>query len=1124
MRPLVPLAALVAVLAAAPPARAQAVRDSLPITIRPTYDETITEYRDRHNQPYYVGTCVINFVGVFPDVLGRKGLPRSYSVVAAGPPAYFRLSGLVSQSNIDLYFRRYVPEGHLAFGSNVGSSASWAVSDPYPNYADCSRLRAYYAGEIGKMPPYYAVYTLPNGTPVALFDYDADDGLRVTFDGSFESKQSHEVDASAPGGKRPVVSYRWDFGEPSSPSNIGTGARPTHVYADTGRYTVTLTVTDDDGQTDPYTREVKVEKAGLLVWAERTLSAPSEYGKGDTVSVTTWVENRSDEIAVNVKVPRTNGFVSTFPASVTTGNKSSPAYKRVSDLNETVATIPDVPPGERRSVTTRYLVESYAQYRGPLYYQTTSVETFPTIHGVTGEQGYVGGPPARVTDKCGPDEACGETWNVAPPVVRVAFEMRTAAGTGGTVRSGLVARADAAEPSFYSGPATTASFDDVTCASGCVELIATAYDRNDAPVEGADVRFTIEALAGEGVLTTYPRGGHVCSKLRSGQTAANPTCGARTITVKTAADGQARAIYAVQAVSAPTSGPVEAAAVSDGVVMDYRTQTLTVEPNEAFAREATLTGYDAKFLLVNRMLVNRGGEANSIGDYCENSVKWLRDQGGVQDFDAAFKTGAVFLTNVGTSWVCGEFANKAASIAVRGRQMLDWLLGENKVGAGADLMKKYGALHLYLWTLGAYEVKNPHGLSLVSGPHPAPLVVQPDGDFYEWTATALGALIGPISGGLTSPVVARDLTGVRTRLRIFEASTMKMGASGGALTANYLRAHVGLDEWAGGDWTNVSSTGAEYLYQPALFLGRSRSEWLADLIARIPNPLAAGDASADAGPSGGQPPAEGGAERAGPLAKNGVTWKAGDVVTIGDGATTELNQIATVEPLAAGTRVTFVRPLARAHPAGATLGFLAAGEAGAPPAPLLVPNSDPNARTELGWTPNSATLAAAYDVRIARDSAMTQVVHAETDTRGTSAALDVNALAQGQPYYWQVRAKNRLGDGPWSPVYAFVARAVAVGMESEAAPVGPAAVTLHAPYPNPSRTTATIRYDVPAAGPVRLAVYDALGREVAVLADGARAAGRHEATAPVGAWSPGLYLVRLDAGGHRQVRPLAVVR
>ena len=59
-------------------------------------------------------------------------------------------------------------------------------------------------------------------------------GVAVTFDGSGSSDPDDGI-----------ASYRWDFGD----SSTGSGATPSHVYADTGIYKVTLTVTDVAGAT-----------------------------------------------------------------------------------------------------------------------------------------------------------------------------------------------------------------------------------------------------------------------------------------------------------------------------------------------------------------------------------------------------------------------------------------------------------------------------------------------------------------------------------------------------------------------------------------------------------------------------------------------------------------------------------------------------------------------------------------------------------------------------------------------------------------------------------------------------------------------------------------------------------
>ena len=88
----------------------------------------------------------------------------------------------------------------------------------------------------------------------------------------------------------------------------------------------------------------------------------------------------------------------------------------------------------------------------------------------------------------------------------------------------------------------------------------------------------------------------------------------------------------------------------------------------------------------------------------------------------------------------------------------------------------------------------------------------------------------------------------------------------------------------------------------------------------------------------------------------------------------------------------------------------------------------------------------------------------------------------------------------------------------------PAVLALGAPRPNPTTGGVRVGFDLPEAARVRVSVYDALGREVAVLAEGEQAAGRHEAALGAGRLAAGVYVVRLVAGEAALVRRLTVVR
>ncbi len=78
--------------------------------------------------------------------------------------------------------------------------------------------------------------------------------------------------------------------------------------------------------------------------------------------------------------------------------------------------------------------------------------------------------------------------------------------------------------------------------------------------------------------------------------------------------------------------------------------------------------------------------------------------------------------------------------------------------------------------------------------------------------------------------------------------------------------------------------------------------------------------------------------------------------------------------------------------------------------------------------------------------------------------------------------------------------------------------------PNPLSSGGTVRMTLPEAGPVRVAVFDVLGRAVSVLADGEKPAGVHVVPLDARQLAPGMYVVRLTAGAATVVRRVTVAR
>jgi hypothetical protein len=79
-------------------------------------------------------------------------------------------------------------------------------------------------------------------------------------------------------------------------------------------------------------------------------------------------------------------------------------------------------------------------------------------------------------------------------------------------------------------------------------------------------------------------------------------------------------------------------------------------------------------------------------------------------------------------------------------------------------------------------------------------------------------------------------------------------------------------------------------------------------------------------------------------------------------------------------------------------------------------------------------------------------------------------------------------------------------------------------YPNPFNPATAIGYDVPAAGPVSLRIYDMLGREVAIVAEGVHQAGHYEKIWDAHAIASGVYLYRLQWEGGSMTRRMVLLR
>jgi len=91
-------------------------------------------------------------------------------------------------------------------------------------------------------------------------------------------------------------------------------------------------------------------------------------------------------------------------------------------------------------------------------------------------------------------------------------------------------------------------------------------------------------------------------------------------------------------------------------------------------------------------------------------------------------------------------------------------------------------------------------------------------------------------------------------------------------------------------------------------------------------------------------------------------------------------------------------------------------------------------------------------------------------------------------------------------------------------PFIPSAIQLFQNYPNPFNAGTKITYDVAQPTQVRLTVFDLLGKEVAVLVDGPKNAGRHSVDFTGKGLASGVYFYRLWTTTTSMTRKLVILR
>lgn len=146
-------------------------------------------------------------------------------------------------------------------------------------------------------------------------------------------------------------------------------------------------------------------------------------------------------------------------------------------------------------------------------------------------------------------------------------------------------------------------------------------------------------------------------------------------------------------------------------------------------------------------------------------------------------------------------------------------------------------------------------------------------------------------------------------------------------------------------------------------------------------------------------------------------------------------------------------------------------------------------------------------------------------------------LLPGGPMFDNTFTEGSIGAYVWesavSPLHLFIddINVSSSTTDAEEEPTLPARCELAQNYPNPfgpgafsAAMRSAIEYSLPATGPMRLSVFDALGREVRTLFAGTQSAGTHTAVFDAAGLPSGTYEYRLVAGGAASSRLAVVIR
>lgn len=859
-----------------------------------------------------------------------------------------------------------IPDGHVGF--SVGSTGVQGGSAGRP---DCSYYAALYASFVGTFGDWYAVWELENGEPVAMFESEVVQGKTVRFDGSFANGFSHEALST---GNEPVASYAWDLGN----GDTQTAAAFDYEYAEPGTYTVTLVVTDNDGETDDYTAVVFVP--GVLLEYSMELFQSTVY-PGGSFLVRINVKNIGSATAQTVVVPRLVNFRPIYPES---GYLTSTNAVRNPTGDTSWETFTNVGPGATVSTTQIYGITASA-------YETINAVQNPVDVIWEGHVVFVSGTDED-GDAAKTRAACIENCpsiTVKPSTLIVEMALST---VNDEVTGGRERRPDNSGRAVYTTHLYEEDNGDGECFSGCVDVSMTVKDGDGNPVEGALVELSAEVerslfIRGDGVF---------CAD----KTTAN--CGVTLTLSPTGADGKASAKFWYPGVTKNAPFKVKAVATKAPFDSGTSTEQATAVPARIDFRAPPLgvaRSYIFRPILSDLELLAMGEEIitelkpSLLGDWCAGLHSILRRP-------TRFPVGRELITAIerGGTYACGrvrlDFEKQVA----------------NNDRYASELRQKLAPIEEYHELVSLYWLLSQVGMGL-------------DGNADNLQAAPYGSL--PFLS--YNSVFIDEMTAVARMIATqFRSERASPDIIFEPFEMSYLDANDGFTDEM---YVNVKTTGI-YRFEFEAYIDENydadiwlrggappvRMQTAAELSATI---IAVNDTYSNLAKSDQSATVRG--------------IDVGHVIVIGGGTSSEETvQVAAVS----GSNLTLTTPLRRAQPEGAEIRTVDSTAVGPPPPPALGgglfahPTAD--LTPTLSW--QSRSPAVSYSLDIAIDSTFETLWRSVTNIPNPFHTVSAD-LEAGTQYFWRVAATNNLGTGEWSRPASFTTGPPAGDAHTDARPL-----------------------------------------------------------------------------------------